>query len=138
MTAGRFERLGGRDDLWRLLVTITLRKAYGHLRHQRSQKRGGGRVRAEADLGSEGQGEILATAQGHGDPPDVIALMAEEYRLLMARLGDDTLGQIALMRMEGYTGDQIAERLGCNRRTVSRKLDLIRQRWMESDPELTR
>jgi DNA-directed RNA polymerase specialized sigma24 family protein len=136
--AGRFERLGGRDDLWRLLVTITLRKAFGQLRHQRSQKRGSGRVRAEADLVSEDQGNILATSPGPGDPPDVIALMAEEYRLLMARLGDDTLAQVALMRMEGYTGDQIAERLGCNRRTVSRKLDLIRQRWMESVPESTR
>jgi hypothetical protein len=41
VAAGRFERLGGRDDLWRLLVTITLRKAYGQLRQQRSQKRGG-------------------------------------------------------------------------------------------------
>jgi DNA-directed RNA polymerase specialized sigma24 family protein len=136
VTAGRFEQLGGRDDLWRLLVTITLRKAYGQLRHQRSRKRGGGRVRAEADLVGDDRGNILATIQGPGEPPDVIALMAEQYRLLMARLGDEALSQIALMRMEGYTGDQIAERLGCNRRTVTRKLDLIRQRWTE--PESTR
>ena len=77
----------------------------------------------------EDLGGILATVPGPDEPPDVIALMAEEYRLLMARLGDDTLGQVALMRMEGYTGDQIAERLGCNRRTVTRKLELIRRRW---------
>jgi DNA-directed RNA polymerase specialized sigma24 family protein len=138
VTAGRFERLGGRDDLWRLLVTITLRKACGQLRNQRSQKRGGGRVRAEADLGRDDRSDILATMPGPGEPPDVIALMAEEYRLVMARLGDDTLGQVALMRMEGYGGDQIAERLGCNRRTVTRKLDLIRRRWMESESEATR
>ena len=138
VTAGRFEQLGGRDDLWRLLVTITLRKAYGQIRHQRSQKRGGGRVWAEADLVSEDRSEVLATAQGPGAPPDVLALMAEEYRLLMARLADKTLTQVALMRMEGYTGDQIAERLGCNRRTVTRKLDLIRKNWIESESETIR
>ena len=86
----------------------------------------------------DGRGDILATTAGPAGPPDVIALMAEEYRLLMARLGDDTLVQVALMRMEGYTGDEIAERLGCNRRTVSRKLDLIRRRWMGSESEATR
>jgi DNA-directed RNA polymerase specialized sigma24 family protein len=132
VAAGRFEKLGGRDDLWRLLVTITLRKALDQLRTQRSRKRGGGRVRTEADLAGaprDDQG-VLARAPGADPPPDVVVLMAEGYRLLMARLGDESLRQVALMRMEGYNGDQIAERLGCNRRTVTRKLELIRRRWL--------
>jgi RNA polymerase sigma factor (sigma-70 family) len=140
VTAGRFERIGGRDDLWRLLTTITLRKAYDQLRHQRRRKRGGGRVRSEADLvnpdgaGPIGRQDVLAQAPDPGPPPDVVALMADEYRQLMARLDDDALRQVALMRMEGYTGDEIAERLGCNRRTVTRKLELIRRKWLGSEP----
>jgi DNA-binding CsgD family transcriptional regulator len=31
--------------------------------------------------------------------------------------------------MEGYTNDEIADRLGCARRTVARRLDLIKKVW---------
>jgi len=31
--------------------------------------------------------------------------------------------------MDGYTADEIAKRLGCTRRTVARKLELIRDAW---------
>src|SRR5271165_1346757 len=47
---GRFPQLADRDDLWRLLVTITARKALHLARDERSQKRGGGAVRDEAAL----------------------------------------------------------------------------------------
>src|SRR5262249_47596565 len=40
--AGRFPRLADRHDLWRLLVTLTERKAYNLVRDERRQKRGGG------------------------------------------------------------------------------------------------
>ena len=49
-TEGRFPRLDDRDDLWRLLVAITERKATDQMRRARRVKRGGGRVRTEADL----------------------------------------------------------------------------------------
>jgi DNA-directed RNA polymerase specialized sigma24 family protein len=53
VAAGRFKRLGGRDDLWPMLATITLRKALDHIRAQRSRKRGGRRVGTEVDLAPE-------------------------------------------------------------------------------------
>ena len=40
-------------------------------------------------------------------------MVAEETRRLLARLEDEQLRQIALDRMEGYTTEEIAERLGC-------------------------
>src|SRR5438046_5072372 len=45
---GRFPQLLDRHDLWRLLVTITARKALRLARDERSQKRGGGAVLDEA------------------------------------------------------------------------------------------
>src|SRR5262249_47766942 len=42
--AGRFPQLEDRHDLWRLLVTLTERKACNLVRDQRRQKRGGGAV----------------------------------------------------------------------------------------------
>jgi len=42
--AGRFPQLLDRDNLWRLLVTVTARKAFHLIRDKNRQKRGGGVV----------------------------------------------------------------------------------------------
>jgi DNA-directed RNA polymerase specialized sigma24 family protein len=60
-------------------------------------------------------------------------MMAEECRRLLDGLGDDALREVAVARMEGYTNDEIADRLGCARRTVARRLDLIRKTWMTEE-----
>ena len=57
-------------------------------------------------------------------------MAAEESTRLLEALGDESLRQVALWRMEGYTTDEIAERLGCARRTVARRLELIRTLWL--------
>ena len=44
--------------------------------------------------------------------PEFAAMVADETAHLLDRLGDATLRQIALWRMEGYTSDEIAGRLG--------------------------
>src|SRR5208282_4065785 len=41
---GRFPKLADRDELWRLLVVITARKAMAQAQRQGRKKRGGGRV----------------------------------------------------------------------------------------------
>ena len=51
--------------------------------------------------------------------------IAEEYRLLLERLGDDELRSGAILRMEGETTEAIAGKLGCARQTVARQLALI-------------
>lgn len=129
---GRFPQLGDRDDLWRLLVVITARKAMAQARRARRQKRGGGRVLGEADLG-EGEADAgglpLDQVLGAEPSPEFAAIVAEEYRRRLDDLGDEALRRIAVSRMEGYTADEIAARLGCARRTVVRRLDLIRRTW---------
>jgi DNA-directed RNA polymerase specialized sigma24 family protein len=51
--------------------------------------------------------------------------------LLLGRLGDETLRQIAIAKLEGYKNLEIAEQLGLSLRSVQRKLSLIRQTWSE-------
>jgi hypothetical protein len=53
--------------------------------------------------------------------------LAEEYRLLLERLGDDVLRSGSILRMEGETTEAIAGKLGCARRTVACQLALIRR-----------
>ncbi len=59
---GQFPQLNGRDDLWRLLATLTVRKAVLMMRHQNRQKRGGGRVLGESAF----QGRDKAAVPGGG------------------------------------------------------------------------
>jgi DNA-directed RNA polymerase specialized sigma24 family protein len=123
---GRFPRLDDRDDLWRVLVIITARKALAQARRRARQKRGGGLV-----LDDPGE---LDRVVGPEPTPEFAAMVAEEYRRRLDGLEDDGLRQVAQWRMEGYSNDEIAERLGCARRTVARRLDLIRRIWLDDSP----
>jgi DNA-directed RNA polymerase specialized sigma24 family protein len=129
LARGQFPRLSDREDLWRLLVVITTRKAMAQARRQLREKRGGGLVRPAADLADSGPDDdgILARAVGSEPTPEFAAMVAEEYRRLLERLDDDVLRKVAVLRMEGHTSDEIAEHLGCARRTVARQLALIRR-----------
>ncbi len=128
---GRFPLLTDRDDLWRLLVVITARKACAQVQRRTRQKRGGGHVLGEADLAGEGDALPVGLDHviGEAPTPEFAAMVAEEYERLLQALDDDGLRQVALDRMEGYTNDEIAARLGCARRTVARRLELIRTIW---------
>jgi DNA-directed RNA polymerase specialized sigma24 family protein len=129
---GRFPRLDDRDDLWRILVSLTSRKAVNQFRRQRWQKRDTARVAGEAALGgADGDRAFLDRLAGPEPSPDFAALVADEWRHRLESLRDDSLRQVAVMRLEGFTNDEIAERLGCGRRTVARKLELIRRRWLD-------
>jgi DNA-directed RNA polymerase specialized sigma24 family protein len=50
VSAGRFPQLADREDLWRLLVVITARKALNQLARERSKRRGGGTVQGESGI----------------------------------------------------------------------------------------
>jgi DNA-directed RNA polymerase specialized sigma24 family protein len=51
---------------------------------------------------------------------------------LLDQLPDEMLRQVALLTLEGYQPKEIAEKLGCVRRTVERKLERIRDIWDEN------
>ncbi|NUQ64265.1 MAG: RNA polymerase subunit sigma-70 [Pirellulales bacterium] len=132
MQAGRFGRLEGSDDLWKLLVTITARKACAQRRRDFARKRGGGRVRGESifigtgDANEEDGG--IAEILGNEPTPEVANLVVENCRRLLDCL-DEKSRQIALWTLEGYTPVEIADKLDCARRTVDRKLERIRSEW---------
>src|SRR4051794_13626583 len=123
--AGRFPRLDDRHDLWQILVLITVRKAFNLRRYESRQSRGIGRVRSLTDLTPDG----LETISGDEPTPELAAQLAEEYQRLMDKLGDPTLQRVATFKLEGYTNDEIAARLGCVISTVERKLARIRGKW---------
>jgi len=131
MARGRYPDLADRDDLWRLLVTITARKACNQNRWESRQKRGGGLVRhaSAIDAGEGPEADDLAQVVGAEPTPEFAAMVADEYRRLLEVLGDDQLRQIANWKLEGDSDGEIASRLGCAVRTVARRLELIRTLW---------
>ena len=128
LASGRYASLGDRQELWRLLVVITARKVQDQAEHERRQKRGGGRVVSESAL--RGNHEFgFDQLVGPEPTPEFIARVAEETNRLLDALEDKGLRQIALWRMEGYSAQQVADRLACSVRTISTKLTLIRKKW---------
>jgi DNA-directed RNA polymerase specialized sigma24 family protein len=130
-TAGRFPDLGSRDDLWKLLVTITARRALNRHRRERAQKRGGGRVKSVASLaGAKSDSDELLLEIVSSEPtPEFAAMVAEEFKCRLESLDDPALRQIAIWKMDGLTNDEIGERIDRAPRTVANKVKLIRQYW---------
>jgi hypothetical protein len=130
---GRFPNLPDRDNVWKVLVVLTARKALRLVQQERCLKRGGGNVLTEADLPSgESEPALLDDVVGREPSPEFAALVAEQCKRLLDVLGDDTLRSIARWKLEGDTNTEIAAKLGCLERTVERKLRRIRARWEEA------
>lgn len=134
---GRFADLADRSALWRMLATVTLRKARQVLRDEQRQKRGGGQVVLEGTLATPSDSGTASLDQVAGPDvaPDLIVEMAEECRRLLEKLNDEELKTIALWKMEGMTSEEIASRLGKALSTVQRRLRLIRTIWSEERME---
>ena len=134
--AGRFPKLEDRDDLWHVLVMLTARKAVNQLKHQMRQKRGEGRQQGESMFLSP-DGEMMGIDQIVGSEPsaEFAGQVTEECAALLDRLDDDVLRRIALAKLEGYSNREIATELGVQRRTVERKLRIIRELWSDAKNE---
>jgi DNA-directed RNA polymerase specialized sigma24 family protein len=130
---GRFPSLEDRTNLWRLLVTITARKAYQRNLRMRRKKRGGQAVldeRALANLAnSHDDRRALEQLVSHEPTAEFVVQAAEEYQRLLASLPNRDLCVLAEWKMEGFTNQEISAKLTCSVRSVERKLRIIRGLW---------
>jgi DNA-directed RNA polymerase specialized sigma24 family protein len=129
--AGDFTAVLNREDLWKLLGTITVRKALRQARRETTAKRGGGRVVSEA---------ALNRPDGSPLPLDEAAagVLTADFDLHSAELLDalePELRTIAVFRLLGHTNWEIATALGCTERKIERKLHIIRLQWEADWPE---
>lgn len=130
----RFAKITNRDELWILLATMTHRKCVDRIRRNVAQKRGGGKVVGEADLGTDGDHRrplTLDDLESSELTPESIYSLQEDLHELLNALPAEQLRQVAVLRMEGFSTEDIAEKLKMSGRSVRRKLDLIRDTWLE-------
>jgi RNA polymerase sigma factor (sigma-70 family) len=123
--------LANRDDLWALLVTITLNKARNaadrHFAALRDVRRKRPLPLSDASR-SDAPHEVFALEAAEPTPAEA-AVLNEALERRLRDLPEPDLRQVALMRLEGYTNREIAEALQCGERSLERKLNLIRKRW---------
>ena len=131
--AGRFPDLSSRDNLWQLLASMTARKVADVANREGRLKRGGGNVRGESVFLGAGSDFGFEQFVAFADSPDSEAQLVEEVNLRLDALGKSELRTVAQLRLEGYSIEEIAEQLGCNPRTVQRRLQEIRKKWSEAD-----
>jgi RNA polymerase sigma factor (sigma-70 family) len=131
---GSFD-LTSRDDLWKLLVTVTLRKARNAARRHRQEVRDYRRECAQpGSRESDTNHWVLELMDASEPTPDDAAALSEALERRLRALGDPVLRRIALRKLEGYTNKEIARELDdCTERTIERKLGRIRARWARYD-----
>src|SRR5262245_12159087 len=113
---GKFPELEDRDDLWKILATITVRKASRLARRERRRK--------GADLD-----QAIEDFSDGGPSPEFVTISKQEVCRLFALLDDELLRRVAYSKLLGETNAQIAEAIGKSVPTVERKLRAIRQLW---------
>jgi len=133
----KFDRLNSKDEMWRLLATITARKAIRQRRRILSQKRGGGDVRGESVFGNIGSGDQsafvgLADIRDERKMPENTEQILLTCEDLLAKLSDDKLRQTAILRLQGYTNQEIADEMNCSVARTKQRLQRIRELWHDA------
>lgn len=125
---GRYDNVGDRDSLWSLLAMITINRARTLARNESRLRRGGGSNRiAENDT-------VLSKVESNEQSPEFRFLAKEECRRMLALLPDKNLKLLAILKVDGHTNEEIAGLLECSRRSVQRRLNLIRDVWANELP----
>lgn len=132
--AQRFPDVGDRGNLWALLVVITSRKISNQYRFEHQQRRNVEHTLSESMLQPRDASNInvLESLPSHEPTPAFAAEVADMSEYLLAQLPEADLKQLVLLKLEGHTNEDVAERMKVTRRTVQRKLERIRRLWLDS------
>ncbi len=127
----RFPNLRDRDSLWALLLTITARKVSNRKRYDHQSRR---------DVSKNVTADLLQATDIHlgveylpalEPTPEFAVEVADLSEKFFERLDEPELKQLMLLKLEGFTNEECADRLNLSRRTVQRKLERIRRSWLE-------
>ncbi len=122
---GEFDLPNG-DSLWRLLCAITLAKLRKHIRFHLRQKRGLNRELHIDTLSSSGKANLPPLA-ARGVGPEAAAVFSDEFRSLLGGL-DEEERTLIVYKLQRFTNDEIAEKMGCSERTVRRIVKRVQSR----------
>jgi RNA polymerase sigma factor (sigma-70 family) len=128
----KFDSVANRDELWALLVTITARKVTRERRRSLAKKRGEGTTRGESvfiSAGSVDDNYGINQILDENQMPDSADRVLETYEKLLPEIGDEKTLNTIMLRMEGYTNREIAEKMECSVSRVEQRISKIRKAW---------
>jgi RNA polymerase sigma-70 factor (ECF subfamily) len=114
------------ENLWGLLVVITLRKCNRQLRHFHADRRDLRQELAQPMGDSSSQAHEL-TVIAHDPTPEEVSRLLETIEEMMRDL-DERERRIVELRLQEYTLQEISDRVGRTERTVQRVLQRVRKR----------
>lgn len=129
VSAGQFE-LPDTEALWRLICSITLTKARRAARDHSRQKRGLDREQHIDAVATDGGASPAANLESGSPSPLGAAEVADQMEALLSGLGDQEC-QILDLKLQQFTNDEIAEKVGCSERSVRRIMKRLQDRWMQ-------
>ena len=120
---GSITPMNDRDQLWRLLATITIRKAISLIR--------GHSASVQASDFQWSHFSVNAP-----DPKELFEMTTQVERLFSI-LDDDEMRSIARWKVDGHSNNEVAGKLKCTERTIERRLHRIRAIWKKEFAEST-
>ena len=135
---GRFQHVTARDELWWLLLAMTRRKVVSHIRHSMAQQRFPGKIStslSSATLSSASPSSLYQELVSNEPTVESVVMMRDQFSFLLSLLRDDKLRQIAVLKLEGHSNEEICRILDVSSATATRKVRLIRETWQQAIDE---
>lgn len=121
---GDYSRVNNRDEAWKMLAVIAVRKSINLVRDANCKRRSQTNNAAPTS-------NLEACADKTSLQPDTVAMISESIEYLLGILDSEELREIAMLKVAGFTNLEIANRLGRSVATVERRLKIIRVTWEE-------
>ena len=102
---------------------MTARKANDHAKTALAKKRSNGTD--NPDVGLHSISELRDTQL----EPSIEVMMEDQCQTMLKALGDPALEAVVLLKLEGYSNVEIAEKMKYSRRTIQRMLELVKDIW---------
>ena len=120
----------GDDNLWPLLVTMTLRKLARQAARHSADRRS---IHAETEQADDLDWPAVVARE---PTPAEAAMVTDEIESLMFGLSSSDR-EILTRRLQGEQHSSIADAVGCSERTVRRSLQRVRDRYLANDQSET-
>lgn len=121
MQGGEFQ-LSDSEGLWRLLCAITLTKVREKVRYHQRARRG-----LQNEVPPPDSDSVAAFVPEAADPrPDEAAEFTDLLETVLASL-DAEERQLLEFKLQDFTHEEVAERMGCSERTVRRLLKRVQE-----------
>lgn len=126
------KRIRDRESLWIFMMVILHSVVVDSARRNRAKKRGSGKnLSLSHFLGTDSESQLVGLVDSRTDQETVVAIHDSIEYLLFDKLKNDDTREVARLKLEGYTNQEVADLLNIDVTSVRRKLRRIKKLWLK-------